>query len=111
MNAKANEITYLDGTPEAPFIRRIILKSDAGDKHWSPYDIEVMLHHHCSRAPFSRSGAPAYGDAIRKLKGLGLLEEGASSPQTTAAGAALVEMWCKTPIPVIRYVDPRLADK
>ena len=78
---------------------------------WTPYQIEIMLHHHCSGAPFERSDAPAYPGAVKGLKDLGLLDDFEGHPRSTLLGQALIEMWCATPIPHMRFVDPRFSPK
>lgn len=77
---------------------------------WTPYDIELMLHHHCRRVPFERRDAPIFQDRMDSLVKVGLLEFSDEQQLyvSTPLGAALVEMWCNTPIPAVKYVDPRL---
>lgn len=76
---------------------------------WTPYQIEIVLRHHCSQAPFPRQGAPAYSDTVTDLIEAGVLTSnyGSSVVTTTELGKALVEMWCQQPLPVASYVDPR----
>lgn len=82
-----------------------------GERHWTPYHIEIILHHHCSGARFPRADAPAYGDTLQDLAQLGLIDWVEGIPRTTPLGNALVEMWCSQPIPVAVYVDPRISPK
>lgn len=77
---------------------------------WTPYQIEIILHHNCSNAPFPRASAPAYQNTVSDLIHDGILtdiEGGEGFIKTTELGAALVEMWRNTPLPVHRFVDPR----
>jgi hypothetical protein len=75
----------------------------------SPYEIEIILHHHCSGVPFPRANAPAYYPAIDRLISIGVLAADDKSITSTPLGAALVDMWCATPLPVQKFVDPRFA--
>jgi hypothetical protein len=75
---------------------------------WSPFDIHVMLHHHCSTDRFERKNAPIYPERRDALINAGLLEWRDGIPQSTPLGAALVAMWCSQPIPEVHYVDPRM---
>lgn len=80
------------------------------NERWSPFEIHVLLHHYASTGPFERKDAPAYREAIDKFTSIGLCEPASHIPcKVTPLGAALVKMWCETPIPEVRYVDPRIA--
>jgi hypothetical protein len=50
-----------------------------------------------------------YWPTVKELFDLGVLTRaGVDEPiHTTELGAALVSMWCTTPLPVKMYVDPR----
>lgn len=75
---------------------------------WTPYQMEILIHHHVSSAGFPRQGAPAYLKEIASLTELGLLhrtEDGWLT--TTDRAAALIDMWRATPIPVQQWIDPR----
>lgn len=73
---------------------------------WTPYQIEIILHHACSSAPFTRHTAPLYAETIEHLRELGVID--GNGPWTvTSLGHALIEMWCNTPLPIQRFVDPR----
>lgn len=77
---------------------------------WSPFEIEIMLFHYCCYGEFSRRSAPIYPETVRRLVELGLLQTSVEEDRefaTTPLGAALVEAWKDTPVPVARYVDPR----
>lgn len=76
---------------------------------WTPYDIEVLLWHFYGVGPYKGHCTPAYGSSIAKLKGYGLVvEDGGACPyRATELGEALVNLWRETPIPVVKYIDPR----
>lgn len=76
---------------------------------WSPFEIEIILHHHYSLAPFPRESAPAYQGILDRLVESGILQphEEKGAYVTTSKGNALVCMWCDTPEPVQKYLDPR----
>ena len=79
---------------------------------WSPYQITVLLHHHTSAAEFPRSNAPVYGEVISGFIEMGLLHRNPEGFLTTTERAhALIDMWRSTPLPEMRWVDPRLDDK
>jgi len=82
-----------------------------GERHWTPYQIEIVLHHHCSGGRFPRESAPAYQETVASLVDAGILQVDEDIFRTTPLGIALVEMWCSQPIPVAIYVDPRLSLK
>lgn len=74
----------------------------------TPFQIEIILHHHCSAADFPRYGAPLYGPTVSDLIHDEILTDHPDGRiRTTHLGKALVEMWCSTPLPVQRFVDPR----
>jgi hypothetical protein len=79
---------------------------------WTPYQIEIILHHHCSLAPFTRWNAPSYNENVAHLIEMGVLVVRANSGElsyaTTSLGDALVQLWRDTPLPVAIFVDPRL---
>ena len=77
---------------------------------WTPYMIEILLHHHCSTAKFPREDAPAYRTTVEFLVDKGVLfRAGDGTIRATDCGAALVRMWCDTPLPVPfqQWRDPR----
>lgn len=79
---------------------------------WSPYQITVLLHHHTSGAEFPRHDAPAYGEVISGFIGMGLLHRNPEGFLTTTERAhALIDMWRSTPLPEMRWIDPRLEDR
>jgi len=74
---------------------------------WTPYQIEILLHHYCSGARFPREDAPAYPGELKGLMDIGLLEYVNGIPRATPRGQALIGMWCATPLPEQCFVDPR----
>lgn len=81
---------------------------------WSPHDIEVLLHHYCSSAPWPRAEAPAYRDSILRMTQddlIGASDIDAGIAVTTDRAAALVRMWCEQPVPIMKFVDPRFEEK
>ncbi|NTE87254.1 hypothetical protein [Agrobacterium rubi] len=78
---------------------------------WTPYQIEIILHHHTSVGRFPRFDAPIYGETINALHDLEVLcyENGVS--RTTPRGKALVEMWTSTPLPKQAWIDPRTGER
>lgn len=77
---------------------------------WSPYEIDIVLHHHTSHAEYPRRDAPAYPETISRLIECGVLgRDHAGFLSTTGVGQALVSMWCNQPLPVALYVDPRFS--
>lgn len=59
---------------------------------WTPYNLEVLLHHYASGAPFPRELAPAYPECISTLRHAGLMELG--SKRLTFAGGRFVVALC-----------------
>ena len=75
---------------------------------WSYYDIEVFIHHACSKAPFDRAHAPAYQPTLHRLIDYGLLERNDEGDLcSTPKGDAWGNMLKLTPVPVQRFIDPR----
>ena len=74
----------------------------------TPNDIEILIHYHCSRAPFPRINAPASQDAIEMFCKENILKiEDAENNvyETTPKGKALVELLCRTEFPRSIFVD------
>lgn len=84
--------------------------------NWTPFVIRVVLHHFYSTAECELSNSPIYPQTIHDLMEQGVIEHrdqcagGETAYQTTALGRALVDMWCKQPLPIVTYVDPRFAE-
>lgn len=74
----------------------------------TPYQIEILIHHHASHAPFGRDTAPLYAPTVKAFMDDGILTTRPDgSIGTTERGKALVDMLCLTPYPEIKWVDPR----
>ncbi|MBD7990694.1 hypothetical protein H9643_07905 [Ochrobactrum sp. Sa2BUA5] len=74
----------------------------------TPYMLEILFHHHCSRAPFPREKAPAYEETVDQLSEFGLLERiEFGFIQSTERGRAYIEMILATPFPETGLYDPR----
>lgn len=72
----------------------------------SPYNIELLLHVHCTPAPIRDSGCKA--EALGKFQFLGAIvpdEESGSGWRTTPLGAAWVKALCRVPCPRTAYID------
>lgn len=75
---------------------------------WTPYEIDIVLHHHTTHAEYQHRDAPMYSKTIDRLVGLDVLHRDENGLLTTSSrGKALVEMWCEQPLPVEKFVDPR----
>lgn len=80
---------------------------------WTPYQIELIVHHTVSSADFPRGSAPAYPGEIDELESRGILYRTTSGRiAATEKGRALVDMWSTTPLPVqvSKWVDPRIGE-
>lgn len=80
---------------------------------WTPYQINIVLHYHCCVGPWPLHTAPIFKETMRDLVALGILELVSLDLiqyQTTDRGKALVEFWCATAMPELRYFDPRFAN-
>lgn len=78
-----------------------------GTPDWSPFDIKLMLHCYACLDKFPQSHAPIYTERLGALMDLGLVEYIEGIPRATRLGEAFVELLLCTPIPEVRYVDPR----
>lgn len=78
---------------------------------WTPYQIEIILHHHSSLDRFARAEYPIYGHTLNHLHDIGVLcyEDGVS--RTSPRGKALVELWKSTPLPEQAWIDPRTGER
>jgi hypothetical protein len=74
---------------------------------WTIFEMEIILHHACSSAPFPRYTAPIYQETVERLRSLGIMDDGGAKT-VTDLGHALIDLWRNTPLPVQRFVDPRL---
>lgn len=84
---------------------------------WECYDIDVLIWYYSRVGEYDHGGSegsppPAsYLSSIERLVSSGLLEETrtlARPYQATELGVALVGLWKQTPLPVVKFVDPRL---
>jgi hypothetical protein len=75
--------------------------------NWTPYEITVVLHHYTGRSPFPQKDAPIYHPTINKLCSFGVLS--IVDLEVTEFGIALIDQWLRTPLPVVKYVDPRFS--
>jgi hypothetical protein len=72
----------------------------------TPNDIEVLLHFHTTGMVHPRADAPAVHDATCMWVNAGMLEaETHGVYRTTPSGKAMVEALCRTPAPVLQYID------
>lgn len=77
-------------------------------RHWSPYQIEIILHHYCSPAPYQAANEQMYQKELDSMLARGILrpdDKGIWRP--TDIGRALVELWLQTPLPRQVIIDPR----
>lgn len=90
-----------------------MLATDWKPKMWTPYQINIILHYHCCAGQWPLHTAPIFNETVCGMVAEGLLQPSGMNGaklhiyETTERGKALVEMWCATPIPEMRYVDPR----
>lgn len=75
--------------------------------NWSPFDIKMMLHFYACYDRFPQADSAIFGERLRAVMDAGLVEYVDGIPRTTKLGEAFVELLLETPIPVVRYVDPR----
>lgn len=76
----------------------------------TPLEISLVLHYHCTPGPHPQAHAPAVREAIERFMREDILEydpEHARAYKVAERGRALVEMLCATPLPVVRWCDPR----
>jgi hypothetical protein len=98
-------ISDVDASPLHPVVSR--------EWRLSPAYIEVLLHCHCHCSDLPNRDAPVVADALRDFMRHGLIvwsDRFDHGWQTTAKGRALVEMLCRTPLPVDVLQDPRTGE-
>lgn len=76
-------------------------------RHWTPFQLDIVLHHYASTARYPREDAPIYGEEIAHLMQSGVIEYREGIPRTTRLGDHFVEMLLQTPLPLEVWVDPR----
>lgn len=72
--------------------------------------LELLLYIYTTPVPHEESDHPSIihnTNALLEIKAIEPDAETASLYRTTPLGRAWVEMICATPMPVLRYVDPR----
>jgi hypothetical protein len=74
---------------------------------WTIHDIEVMLWHFITPAPWPRGQTDAYTKSCLKLARHGLLTE---TFKATPRGCTFITMLQKTPVPVDGFCDPRVTE-
>jgi len=74
---------------------------------FTPFQLEIIIHHHWSTADFPRSAAPKYEEEVGTLCGLDLLTPAKSGCgyTTTRRGKAFMESLYNTQIPKRAYID------
>lgn len=78
---------------------------------WTPFDIRMVLHFYACLDRFPQENAPIFSERLKRLMEDGLLEYREGIPRTTELGNAFVALLLDTPIPEVRYVDPRFGSK
>ena len=75
---------------------------------WSPYQIDVILHHHVTSEPHPVNHTHLYDETVKSFIEMGLFERDEKGTlRTTPMAHALIDMWRETPLPVNRWIDPR----
>jgi hypothetical protein len=75
---------------------------------WTIYDIEVLMHHHCSMQPWPRGRSNPYEVSVEKLRKHDLMS---STGHVTPRGCAFIGMLQKTPVPIDGFCDPRVTEE
>ena len=72
----------------------------------TPYEIEVLLHYHCSNMPFERSSAPIFEETIKwfVLNDILAFTDEKLIYKVTERGLAHVQQLCDTSLPSKIYV-------
>lgn len=77
-------------------------------RHWSPYQIEIILHHYCSPSIYPATNQESYDRELAWMSEHDILRrDGQGILRPTAIGEALVELWLQTPLPRQIIIDPR----
>lgn len=75
---------------------------------WTPYTINVILHHHTRYSPFPENHTKLYEDTVKEFTEIGLFVRAQDGTiATTDMAAALIDLWRCTPLPRQKWVDPR----
>ena len=79
---------------------------------WTPYEIDVILHHHVTSDPHPVNHTLHYAGTIKKFLDIGLFERDENGVvRTTEMAHALIDMWLATPLPISKWVDPRFEEQ
>lgn len=76
--------------------------------NWTPFDLKMILHFYACLDVAPQARSPIFGERLNKMIENDLVEYVDGIPRTTKLGDAFVRLLLDTPIPVIRYIDPRL---
>jgi hypothetical protein len=78
---------------------------------WTPYQIRIILHHHTTRSEFPENHTKLFAETIARFVDEGLLQrDDEGLVVTTAKASALIDLWRSTPVPVMKWVDPRFEE-
>lgn len=78
----------------------------------TPNDLEILLHHYVSPCEFPRREADAYKKAVKMFLADGVFDhEDDGGYRVTEKGKAWIVMILSTPMPKLKYCDPRFEDK
>lgn len=87
---------------------RALAAGQAVHSPWSPFDIRLMLHFYATPSgQFEQAHAPIYAERVQSLVDAGLIQADGETYSATEKGRFLVLLWRETPVPAVRYVDPR----
>ena len=76
---------------------------------WTPHDICVLIHYHVSPGqPWSYGNTMAWRDSMGRLHHYGLIDRTDEMAISTEKGQALIHCWLDQPVPIAKWVDPRL---
>ncbi len=76
-------------------------------RHWTPYEIKIILHHAHGFAPFPEADAPLYQPTVGRLMQMHVMEYRDGIARCTDIGMAFVELLLQTPLPRAVIIDPR----
>ena len=74
----------------------------------TPYELELVLHFHCSKSEFARADAAGYRGTVDSLIDIGIVAyaDDAGVGELTDKGRAYVKLLCSMPIPVQGWSIP-----
>jgi len=70
----------------------------------TPYQLEILLHHHSSQDKFPRSDAPLYLPEVEGFISIGALVKTSESYATTGLGKAWISEILDVPCPKVQYI-------